>query len=78
MEQDKDLREVECRILPRLGSDVIPSPRVTVLGEDEAGFTLVRAKLRPGEDVCWRCGSIAEDPEHNLEVCPVCGDDFND
>ena len=68
----------ELRILPKRPEDIRPSPRVEVLGTDAAGFTLVRADLEEDEGVCWRCGSIAIDPEKDLKVCPVCGGDFND
>ena len=64
------------RILPK--GDIVPHPRVRVLGTDQVGFTIVEAQLLPHEGVCWRCGSIAEDPDHDLEVCPICGGDFND
>jgi len=66
------------RILPHNPTDIRPHPRVKVLGEDRAGFTIVEAQLKSSEGVCWRCGSIAEDPDHNLQICPVCGGDFND
>ena len=66
------------RILPRNPGDIRPHPRVKVLGQDPLGFTLVEAQLREGEGVCWRCGSIAEDPDADLRVCPICGRDFND
>ena len=68
----------QLRILPSNPTDIIPHPRVMVLGEDRAGFTLVEAQLKDSEGVCWRCGSIAEDPNHDLEICPICGRDFND
>lgn len=70
--------EKRVRILPRKPTDIRPHPRVKVLGEDHAGFTIVEAQLKPGEGVCWRCGSIADDPDGTLEICPVCGGDFND
>lgn len=66
------------RILPRQNGSIIPHPRVKVLRKDSAGFTLVEAQLAPGEGVCWRCGSIAQDPDRKLDICPVCGGDFND
>lgn len=66
------------RILPKDPADIRPNPRVTIIGEDAMGFTIVEAKLRPEENVCWRCGDIAIDPDHTLEVCPTCGLDFND
>lgn len=66
------------RILSEDSSDIRPNPRVEVLGEDSAGFTRVRAFLGPNEGLCWRCASIANDPNHDLEICPHCGKDFND
>ncbi len=74
----------EMRILPRrLGGPnsprtVKPHPRVKVLREDNAGFTIVEAKLLKGEGVCWECGSIAMDPDGKLLKCPVCDGFFND
>lgn len=68
----------ELRILPRNPDDIRPHPRVKVLGKDSMGFTRVEAQLEPDEGVCWRCSSIAEDPQHTLQRCPVCGGDFND
>ena len=68
----------QLRILPHSPSDIIPHSRVKVLGEDRAGFTIVEATLKAGEGVCWRCGSVAEDPDSTLQICPVCGKDFND
>lgn len=67
------------RILLKKSEDIRPHPRVTIRGRDEAGFTIVEAKLEPGEGVCWRCGTIArDDPLGTLEICPECGGDFND
>ena len=74
----EEYRTEKMRILPHNPSDIRPHLRVKVLGEDHAGYTIVEAKLRPGESVCWRCGSIADDPDHTLQVCPICGGDFND
>ncbi len=69
---------VQRRILPKRPGDIRPHPRVKVVGKDPAGFTLVKAQLLPHEGICWRCGSIADDPDHDLEICPICGGDFND
>ncbi len=69
---------VKRRIMPKRPGDIRRHPRVRVVGKDSAGFTLIEAQLLPSEGVCWRCGSIAEDPYHDLEVCPTCGGDFND
>lgn len=76
--EDGKYQTKEFRILPHNQSDIIFHPRVKVLGEDKAGFTIVEAQLKSGEDVCWRCGSIVEDQNHNLKICPICGLDFND
>ncbi len=72
------MKTVVVRILPHQESDIRPDPRVVVLRTDAAGFTIVRAELEEDEGVCWRCGSIANDPGRKLQVCPVCSGDFND
>lgn len=80
-EMDKEngrYQKKQLRILPRRPTDIKPHPRVRVLRRDNAGFTIIEARLKSNEGVCWRCGSIAEDPNHNLQICPVCGKDFND
>ena len=68
----------EMRTLPSKDEDIVSHPRVRILRKDDMGFTIVEAKLKKGEGVCWRCCSPADDPEGKLQTCPVCGGDFND
>ena len=74
----KEYETKRLRILPNETRDIIPHLRVQVFGKDNSGFTIVEALLKPGEGVCWRCGSIANDPKNDLQICPICGKDFND
>lgn len=71
-------QEKVVRVLPKGQYKIVPHPRVEVLCVDDAGFTRVLAKLLPGESVCWRCATPAQDPDGKLSVCPTCGGDFND
>jgi len=66
------------RILPHNPEDIHPDTKVTVLGIDGMGFVHLMVDLEEDEGVCWRCGSVAKDPDHSLDVCPVCSGDFND
>lgn len=56
----------------------VTHPRSTLVGVDHIGFRLVEADLNPGESLCWRCAAPAYDPDGTLQVCPECGEDFND
>ena len=67
----------EMRIFPN-GRPMVNHPRVKFLCVDDVGFTRIEADLDPGENVCWRCGTIEMDPDHTLMICPRCGLDFND
>ena len=78
VDEEQTYRKERRRINPRKPEDIVPHPRVKVVGKDHADFTVVEALLKISEGVCWRCGSIAEDPEGTLQKCPVCGGDFND